>query len=57
MKRRRRGLSLLLCLSLILSLVGPLSAGAAVTAKYTPDVVGAYLLPIQAANDSSFIRT
>ena len=56
MKRRRRGLSLFLALSLILSLVGPLPAGAA-EASYTPDVAGAYLLPAQAANDSSFIRT
>lgn len=56
MKRRRRGLGLFLALSLILSLVEPLPAGAA-EASYTPDVAGAYLLPAQAANDSSFIRT
>lgn len=57
MKRRNRGISLALCLCLVLSLVGPLPAGAAVTASYDPQVVGAYLLPAQAASDSGFIRT
>lgn len=58
MKGRKRGLSLILTLSLILSLVGPLPARAAdPVGGYHPDVVGAYLLPTQAANDSSFVRT
>ena len=58
MKGRKRGLSLILTLSLILSLVGPLPARAAdPVSGYHPDVVGAYLLPAQAANDSSFVRT
>ena len=58
MKGRKRGLSLILTLSLILSLVGPLPARAAdPVSGYHPDVVGAYLLPTQAANDSSFVRT
>lgn len=58
MKGRKRGLSLILTLSLILSLVVPLPARAAdPVGGYHPDVVGAYLLPTQAANDSSFVRT
>ena len=57
MKGRKRGLSLILTLSLILSLVGPLPARAADPAGYDPDVAGAYLLPAQAANDSGFVRT
>ena len=57
MKGRKRGLSLILTLSLILSLVGPLPARAADPVGYDPDVAGAYLLPAQAANDSGFVRT
>lgn len=58
MKGRKRGLSLILTLSLILSLVGPLPARAAdPDSRYHPDVAGAYLLPAQAANDSGFVRT
>lgn len=37
-------------------MIGPLPARAA-SATYTPDVAGVYLLPAQAAEDSSFIRT
>ena len=48
MKGRKRGLSLILTLSLILSLVGPLPARAADPVGYDPDVAGAYLLPAQA---------
>lgn len=57
MKGRKRGLSLILTLSLSLSLVGPLPARAADPVGYDPDVAGAYLLPAQAANDSGFVRT
>ena len=56
MKGRKRGLSLILTLSLILSLVGPLPARAA-NADYQPTVAGVYLLPKDAAEDSSFVRT
>lgn len=56
MKGRKRGLSLILTLSLILSLVGPLPARAA-GAVYSPNVAGVYLLPKEAADDSSFVRT
>lgn len=55
MKGRKRGLSLILNLSLILSLVGPLPARAA-GAVYSPNVAGVYLLPKEAADDSSFVR-